>query len=251
MPITAGPIYPGIKKGLVFAIDPANKDSWAGPTSDTVNNLPAYNSNISGSIFNDTSGSFGISSSFAFDGADDKIYCNYNADLVSTDQTFSIWVSYNSLPTSYGPNPFASYQEGVLGGWALHIGMAGHNYKPTFFSRGGGNTEYVPYGSAISTNTWYNFVIIAKATAYGNGTANLVYSIYQDTVAIATNQTNTRYTLPSTKGFQINNKYNDLNQPYYGGGNCNIGPTMIYNRALSEGEILQNYNALKGRFGLT
>ena len=39
MPVTAGPIYPGIKDGLVFAIDPANKDSWAGPTSNNVNNL--------------------------------------------------------------------------------------------------------------------------------------------------------------------------------------------------------------------
>ncbi len=246
MAVVSGPEFPGVKRGLVFAVDPLNQESWAGPDSNVTNNIPPLSSTLSGSIYNDTSGSYGVSSSFAFDGTDDKIPCNYNADLVSTDQTFSIWVSYNSLPTSYGPCPFASYQEGGHAGWALHIGMAGHNYKPTFFSRGGGNTEYVPYGSAISTNTWYNFVIIAKATAYGNGTANLVYSIYQDAVAIATNQTNTRYTLPSTKGFQINDKYND--SAYYGGGNCNIGPTMIYNRALSAGEILQNYNQLKPRF---
>ena len=95
---------------------------------------------------------------------------------------------------------------------------------------------------------WYNFVIIAQATAYGNGTANLVYSIYQDAVAIATNQTNTRYNLPTIKGFQINDKYNDLNPAYYGGGNCNIGPTMIYNRALTALEVSQNYNQLKPRF---
>ena len=42
MPVKAGPIYPGVKKGLVFAIDPANKDSWAGPTSATVNSLTLY-----------------------------------------------------------------------------------------------------------------------------------------------------------------------------------------------------------------
>ena len=32
--------------------------------------------------------------------------------------------------------------------------------------------------------------------------------------------------------------------------NGNIGPTQIYNRALSSTEVLHNYNALKGRFGL-
>ena len=35
---------------------------------------------------------------------------------------------------------------------------------------------------------------------------------------------------------------------YYQG---NIYVFMIYNRALSADEILQNYNAFKGRFGLT
>ena len=67
MPVTAGPIYPGVKKGLVFAIDPANKDSWAGPTSNKVDNLVSYNF-TTGSIFNDPSGSYGVNESFIFDG---------------------------------------------------------------------------------------------------------------------------------------------------------------------------------------
>ena len=40
---------------------------------------------------------------------------------------------------------------------------------------------------------------------------------------------------------------------YNAGGfffNGNIGPYHIYNRALSSTEVLHNYNALKGRFGL-
>ena len=32
--------------------------------------------------------------------------------------------------------------------------------------------------------------------------------------------------------------------------NGNIGPINYYNRALSSTEVLHNYNALKGRFGL-
>jgi hypothetical protein len=33
-------------------------------------------------------------------------------------------------------------------------------------------------------------------------------------------------------------------------GNHKTGNVMIYNRALSDSEVLQNYNATKGRFGL-
>ena len=41
-----------------------------------------------------------------------------------------------------------------------------------------------------------------------------------------------------------------------GGGRCNylngsVGSVHIYSRALSAEEVLHNYNALKGRFGLT
>jgi hypothetical protein len=43
------------------------------------------------------------------------------------------------------------------------------------------------------------------------------------------------------------------NDPY-GGGRFwyigNMGSAQIYNRALSATEILHNYNALRGRFGL-
>ena len=40
--------------------------------------------------------------------------------------------------------------------------------------------------------------------------------------------------------------YQENNYFFYG----NIGPCHIYNRALSASEVLHNYNALKGRFGL-
>jgi hypothetical protein len=35
------------------------------------------------------------------------------------------------------------------------------------------------------------------------------------------------------------------------GMSSGLGPTMIYNRALSQAEVVQNYNAHKSRFGLT
>ena len=55
-----GPRFPGIENGLVFAVDPLNQESWTGPDSAVVNNIPPLSSTISGSIYNDTSGSLGV-----------------------------------------------------------------------------------------------------------------------------------------------------------------------------------------------
>ena len=50
-----------VTDGLVFCVDAANKVSWTGPNSSTVNNLVSTNT---GSIVNDTSGSYGDNNSF-------------------------------------------------------------------------------------------------------------------------------------------------------------------------------------------
>ena len=51
---------PIVRDGIVFCIDPANKVSWTGPDSSTVNDLVGT---TTGSIIADTSGSFGINNS--------------------------------------------------------------------------------------------------------------------------------------------------------------------------------------------
>ena len=58
--------------GLIFYIDPAYKKSWSGPGSSDTNTL-VPNNTISGSINNDTSGSYGQYNSFTFDGTDSYI----------------------------------------------------------------------------------------------------------------------------------------------------------------------------------
>ena len=69
-----------------------------------------------------------------------------------------------------------------------------------------------------------------------NGTNTIIY--VNDTANTIANSapTNTNYDIGS-----------------YGAQNyidAEIGPIQVYNRALSASEVLHNYNALKGRFGL-
>ena len=90
---------------------------------------------------------------------------------------------------------------------------------------------------AISINTWQNIV-----ATFDGATAK----IYLNSIQLGT-------TASATTLFSVLN--NDLTigrldssfGRYFPGS---IGPVFIYSRALTSSEISQNYNALKGRYGL-
>ncbi len=101
--------------------------------------------------------------------------------------------------------------------------------------------------SSILTGNWINLVIVVSPTQYGayiNGVQNTALTNHG-----ITNNT------PTYGNGQIELTLMTL-YPYGGGGNAgfstqgNIGSFRIYNRVLSASEVLQNYNATKGRFGL-
>jgi hypothetical protein len=101
--------------------------------------------------------------------------------------------------------------------------------------------------SSILTGNWINLVIVVSPTQYGayiNGVQNTALTNHG-----ITNNT------PTYGNGQIELTLMTL-YPYGGGGNAgfstqgNIGSFRIYNRVLTAAEVLQNYNATKGRFGL-
>ena len=246
MPVTAGPIYPGIKDGLVFAIDPANKDSWAGPTSDTVDSLTLYNP-VSGSIFNDTSGSYGNDESFAFDGTDDYIDFGHSAltaisggsTTLSTPMTISMWFKLGSSSTSRGLINFGDLNNNY-GGFSIR-----HESNTLSFIRA---TLHIVTGGYTFTDTtsWHNMILIYDPS---NSSNCYVYIDGSDTgVTFNSNVGNINFLNSNlSQRNLIIGAYYGLSETFTG----KIGPVLIYNRALSAGEVLQNYNRLKGRFGLS
>ena len=95
--------------------------------------------------------------------------------------------------------------------------------------------------SIVNINQWYNFTLVFDGTLTNNDRAKLYLNGGND---IITN----RGTMPTTftnssESFLIGRGLNG----YFDGRMSN---TQIYNRALSATEVTQNYNALKGRFGL-
>jgi hypothetical protein len=245
MPVTAGPIYPGVKDGLVFAIDPANKDSWAGPTSDTVDSLTLYNP-VSGSIYNDTSGSYGNNESFAFDSVDDNIATESNISVLNltTKLSITVWV-YITTTSNYRGIFTKGNNNNERGSYSASVKNTTNNTIRFYLGVNSSTVVYADTSTNLSGNTWHNLSFIYDGTGASN----------TDKVKIYLN--GSPETL-SFNGTMLTNVFSN-NSPFHLGTygypsllfNGNIGPLLIYNRALSAGEILQNYNRVKGRFGLS
>ena len=236
MPVTAGPIYPGVKNGLVFAIDPKNPDSWTGPTSNIVNNLVSFNSNLSGSIYNDTSGSYGEFNSFVFDGVDD--YISLNDISLSGEFTLSWWMKRTNYSGNnhyfFGEDNAANsdwirFNSGLLD---VRTGNPGNNYQLT--------DQGTAPSFTFTNNNIYNITKTRDSDfliqAYSNAAVDGSYTPLRLPKASAT----PRAFSPNTFGRK--------NATHL---SATIGPILINNRALSATEVTQNYNRLKGRFGLT
>jgi hypothetical protein len=215
---------PIVTNGLVFNVDAGTQlsyvsgtTSWVDTARNTVGvltNGPTYNSSNLGSI--------------VFDGADD--YCTFGttpSNFNPSSITYDIWFKENGANNG----TFLLCGGGGVGG----AGQFGVYFQTgtIFFSTNASNQYYA------SWSTTANFRNIVFSW---NGTTALFYS----------NGISISLTGPSALGvnafgtFNISSR-NGIDYRFKG----NVSTTKIYNRGLSADEILQNYNATKGRYGLS
>ena len=252
MPVTAGPIYPGIKDGLVFAVDPANPDSYTG-TGTTVTDLRGTNNGTlqSSGMFENTS-----SGVFNFDGSTNYIQANSLASTMAntSEGTFCLWIK----PQGGNTNRNGCGFDDLSGNTTIQIAVHGRDNGSSpgtiyWFCRVSGTNQFIVTSeNNVSVDNEWAYVCGVQ-TADTN--APLLYRNGQLLEATNSVSTNNAYFFSSDTGNNIDGfnigRYNSGHNPnsnhYYG----NMGPVLIYNRALSAGEILQNYNRVKGRFGLS
>ena len=211
-----------VTDGLVLHLDAAKADSYPG-SGTTMYDLSE--SGVNGTLINGASFS-GVSkdASIQLDGTNDYIDLG-NQSLIEDDFCISIWIKRDSGKEHYYFTTGYSSVGSILlfsdGNWLNSSATDGR-----FSSYPTGNIGEIFNMTVTRTN--------GVAKAYDNGVlvSTLTYngSIGQ----------NTRYTL----GWAIpRNKAT----AYHEG---NFYQMQMYNRGLSAAEVLQNYNALKGRFGL-
>jgi hypothetical protein len=181
----------------------------------TLTNGPTYTSADGGSI--------------VFDGTNDFVQCSGSPTV--TAATFLVWMRRSGPQDDY---------DGILysrGSVATGIGFFGTTNKISYTWNDAVNTYSWDSGLTIPDLTW---CMVAVSVTSTSATAYLCQS---SGITSATNTVNhTSATLDDIKIGQ-----DDLASRYFNG---RISVAMIYDRALSAGEITQNFNALRGRFGL-
>ena len=220
-----------IADGLVLNMDAANRACYpkTGPT--THNTINVINS---GSFQDDTSFSTDQGGAFNFDGVDDYIQVDPPIPQATTAITVNVWFKGNAQGSNSGGN-------------YLFGGNPGYNHGPALSYDY--NNEIIGWG--IRINETYNLAtgftqdtIWNVCSTFGRPTLKT----YRNGVLVDTDTQNTDIT------YQDSIAGNRIGEWGYGGFQRNfngqIYSVQVYNRELSANEVLYNYNALKGRFGL-
>ena len=216
-----------VTNGLVLNLDAGFTPSY--PTTATAwSDLSGNNNNgglVNGPTFNSSNGG-----SIVFDGADDYVSCGNNSSLQINQGTISAWVKTSSPGSSF--RGIITKQD--------NYGLFAESGTLVTYDWGSSQTRST--GINIADGTWKN---VAMTFTTNTGTPSNNTIIYLNGSAVLTTTTKI---LGNTIEVQ-------LGRGGLGGGssqllNGNIAIGLIYNRALSSVEVLQNYKAQKGRFGL-
>lgn len=241
---TAGNYFGGIvKSGMVLMLDAAKKDSYprAGTTwydisgnnfNGTMVNGPVYSSDNGGNIF--------------FDGTDDYINLGDRSEFTYPNGfTFDMFFKPTTITTGnpilekYGNTGSASAFEYVCG----FLNNRFYGWVADANNSGGWRGRYVDnVSSFVTVNQWCHLAFVydggvnnSSIKLYINGVqrdntdfGNLTFVSIRDT------------TTPLTLSLQNWG----LGGPIKG----SLGNIRLYNKALTASEVLQNYNALRGRY---
>jgi hypothetical protein len=211
-----------VTDGLVLWLDAGNIKSYvSGSTTWTDLSRSRNNSAlISGPTFNSAN-----NGSIVFNGISGYVSVNSGANILSsTAYTKVAWF----YPTTYGYNIISGDNTSQHAFWLQGTSnlRAGHN----------GSWSIVTSTTTLALNTWYHGAVSFNTTTG--------WALYVNGVLEATSADVTTF----VGGFNVINvgSYNGNANLFFG----RIATAQVYNRVLTAREVLQNYNATKGRFNL-
>lgn len=223
-----------VTSGLVYYIDAGNSSSYPG-SGTTINNLAGTAPGAATIANNPTFTSAGQSSYFTFDGSNQYIITpNLIGQSMTGNVTLECWVYTSSdngvVVSEQGTSsPNTSWYDS-------QIEIVSGNLKVAMWPYTLGTGLVV---GSVTRNTWQQYTMVYSAgtcRGYINGSTTNSYSV--------------------TRSFGAAGLYYDimgncptsLGDGSYLAGNWSV--FRAYNRALSQAEVAQNYNVLRGRYGL-
>jgi hypothetical protein len=219
-----------VTDGLVLYLDAANRKSYPGTgtawsdVSGLVNtgvltNSPTYSSLVGGN--------------FSFDATNDMVLIEENSALNTQTPSVEVWMKTNAT-TQNGfwfekgqvNTQYSLFQEGSGIQWRQKFTIGLTNLTTTT-------------ATYINTSNWYQIV-----GTFTSGTRRLYINgvlVNSDT------QSGTIETNANGMSIGVYGGFNGGRGYFYNG---NIAVVKVYNKQLSAPEVLQNFNALRGRFGI-
>jgi len=230
---------PIVTNGLVMHLDAGSRQSYVSGSTTWIDLSGNRNS---GSLFNTPTFDTANQGTLVFNGTNQ--YVSTPIQNLSRPCTLSTWVNFNSLTgyqTIFGQDTSTAIPRGRFyfqkaGGTAEGFILNVVNFSIVLSN---GTIVVVNAINPAVINQWYNYSAVLTTTTlslYENG-------ILQNTVSDSNTFLTPNTTITLNAGY-----YADAIVDFVNGKSSLF---LIYNRALSDQEIAQNYNALKARFGLT
>jgi hypothetical protein len=217
-----------VQQGLLLNLDAGNPYSYAGAGAawydvsgngyvSSLTNTQTYNSDNGGSI--------------NFNGSTESVSAGPNSNLFLADMTAEVWIKITAMSGDWVRIIGTGSDPRTFGLWYYVNGRI-------LWQRTGSsavNPEIFPATPVLTVGSWAH----VAATTIG-----MSHVLYLNGVSIGTN--------PSAGGpwGNSNTAITIGYAGYHAYSNSNIASARLYTRGLSAAEILQNYNATKGRFGL-
>ena len=217
-----------VRNGLVLDFDAAKRDSY--PANGLVIR-DITGTSVKGDFINGPTFSSNNGGSITFDGTDDWVNIGGNNNIQPSAE-----LSLESWFNSFGSNGRTQGFFYVNYGLGLRLSTTGQIHSRV-------NSGAVSYQNTTTTtyfnNRWNHVILTINSTE-----AKLyVNSSFLEQYSISYSGSNTYSTSIGGFGTDVNDS---TVRNFY--GNVSVG--RVYNRVLTAQEVLQNYNALKGRYGL-
>ena len=225
-----------VMNGLVFYVDAANPRSYPG-TGTTWFDLTRNNNN--GSLVNGPTYTSGSNGYINLDGTNDYISVStLSPGAANTSFSLGGWVYYNAIPSSANNHfIFTNYGDASHSGfYAIYSTTTGAYF---WCRHSDGTNTAQTTTTSISSGQWYYMVAVRDAPN------NQILLYINGTLTGSTTFSGTYACKDAGSYHWIGVHYNTYVI------NCRIGSAFCYDSiALTSGQITQNFNATRGRYGI-
>lgn len=225
-----------VTQGLVLDLDAAKRDSYAG-TGTAWNDISGNRNN--GTLTNGPTFDSGNGGSIMFDGSNDRVVST--ALQITNAITISFWMK---TTTTANLNAIVCRDEtGSARLWnVLYRGITLRYLTFVVWHTNGTSTELLSTANILDDGLWKHIVCTYDGTTSTNNYRIYINGALDKQSTPNNTGINTNLTTALTLGALTNG-----NGWFFNGS---IAQVLIYNKYFSAAEVLQNYNATKGRFGL-